>query len=221
MSVFTIREARPSIDVISRLIGPRETLVFLAGMFRQKHPKRVNAQRRAKWRAQQRQNSQHQAQHPCPRLALKQSPSQNNVRDPKKRQQSTDGIESERQKIERPVSSVPWHAPAHQKRKHLSGDENRPDFREAQNSIRQPKTRQHLNVPLHPPIGSGSNCGRSGLRCRGRRNDRLPARTAELRTGADIRSAFIAKHGWFLPVYQDTPSAPRRFQRDPSCTPPT
>src|ERR1700676_2617104 len=47
-----------------------EALIFLARMLGQEHPQRVNAERRAKWWAQQRQESEDQAKHARPRLAL-------------------------------------------------------------------------------------------------------------------------------------------------------
>ncbi len=52
-----------------------ELVILLGGLLGQQHPDSVNAKCRAKWRPQQRQKSDDQAQRTSPRLALKQSPS--------------------------------------------------------------------------------------------------------------------------------------------------
>src|ERR1700757_1395096 len=161
-------------------------------MLRQQHPDGVNAQCRAKGGAQQGQESEDQAERPRPRLALKKSPSQDQMGDAKERQEPSDRIESERQKAERPVRETPAKSPTRQIRQHLSRYENRADFREAQNSVHQPKRREKLNVPLN--ASSGNRRG-SGSRSRdGRCANGFSAGAAELRTGAERRTAFIAKH---------------------------
>jgi hypothetical protein len=72
-------------------------------------------------------------------------------------------------------------------------------------------------VPLHPPISRGAPCdrrGRRGLRYRRCRYDCLPTGAAELRAGADSRSAFIAKHG-FSSLHTKIRQQPREGSRAP------
>src|SRR5260370_18123821 len=184
-------------------------------MLRQQHPDGVKAQCCAKCRPQQGQESEDQAERSRPRLALKESPSEDQRRDAKDRQQSSDRMETERQKVEWPVRETPAKSPTRQIRQHLSSYENRPDFRKAQNSVHQPKRRQKLNVPLN--ASSGNRRG-AGSRSRdGRCANRLSAGAAELRAGGERRSAFIAKHELSLLLPEDTPNAPGRF-RHTACT---
>src|SRR4029077_920673 len=142
-----------AVPLSSREGRARKPFILLAGLLRQQHPDGVNAKRGAKRRPQQRQKSDHQAQHPRPWLALKQSPSQYDVHHAKYRQQAASRIKHERQKIEGKIVELPAGPPANQEGQYPPGDENRSYFRKAQNSRHQPQRRQQLNVPLHPSVG--------------------------------------------------------------------
>src|SRR5258708_30593465 len=125
--------------------------------------------------------------------------------DPEYRQYAADRVESKREKIERPISVMPAHSPAHQEGQHLSGDKNPADLDQSQNSGGQPKARQNLDVPPNASVGDGP--GRGTRSRNGRGANPFPAGAAELRAGGDRRPAFIAKHGLslLLPEYADPP----------------
>src|SRR5216683_638176 len=188
------------------LVGSREPVVLLPRLLREQHPDGVNAEGRAKWGSQQRQKSDDQAQHARPGLPLKQSPGQHQVRHAKERQQPADRIKSDRQKIKRPVRERHPVSPARQKRQHSPSYENRSHLHEAQNSGREPQRGQKLNVPLNPSVGDRP--GRGSRSCDGRRANRLPARTAELRAGGKGCATSVAKHGVSL-LYQTIRQARR------------
>src|ERR1700738_2540642 len=122
------------------------------------------------------------------------------------RQYAADRVESEREKIKRPIPIMPADSPAHQEGQHLSGDENPADLDQPQNSCGQPKARQNLDVPPNASVGDGP--GRGSRSRNGRGANRFPAGAAELRTGGQGCSAFIAKHGLSL-LYLKIRRAPR------------